>query len=87
MNQKQREMRDQISAEAAIQTALCCGKVVAIAVDDWPKAERMLQRVQDIAEEKRYPMGPAVKKQPVIKATFGAGEVRIVAMFSQETLQ
>ena len=50
MNKKLREKRDQWSAENAVHMVAAHGKKPAIAVDDMPRVEKMVERVRRVAD-------------------------------------
>lgn len=77
LTQKQRNVRDQVSARMAIDLAQHQGKIAGIAVDDAAKAQRMLSRVRDIATS----LGLTFEVEETdgwIDVLFGLGIVRII---------
>ena len=83
LTKEQRDNRDQMSARAAIEMALCDGKTVGIAVDNAKKVKLMLARVKEIANSMNLEF--EVRHGKVHKdVIIGSGCVRIVAMLKTQ---
>lgn len=77
LTREQRDNRDQLSARAAIDMAIC-GHTAGIAVDDARKAKKMLRRVTDILESMRQDFTITRSVVGITDVHAGKGIVRII---------
>lgn len=82
LTREQRDNRDQLSARAAIEMAYRDGKKAGIAVDDRPKAKKMLKRVKEIATSMSLEF-EVVHAANYVDVLMGEGRVRIVPMLKR----
>ena len=78
LTKKQREFRDEESAKAAIRMAVEHGKKVGIGVDDMPRVEKTLARVERIATARELAF-ETEKTEVGAHVRFGEGEVYVFA--------